>query len=115
MLTGASLLMIPAALWIDGPVLPRQADTVLAVGYYAVVATALAYLLYFRVLAMAGSGNTMLCTLLIAPVAILLGAWVRDETLAPDTYAGFALLAAGLAILDGRLLRALRGVATRSP
>ncbi|WP_043919002.1 DMT family transporter [Jannaschia aquimarina] len=107
MLTGSSLVMIPAALWIDGPVWPSQSETVLAVGYYALVSTALAYLLYFRVLAMAGSGNLLLTTLLIAPVAILLGAVVRDETLAPTTYAGFALLALGLVILDGRLWRRL--------
>ena len=106
MLTGSSLVLIPAALLIDGPVLPRQPDTLLAIGYYAVVATALAYLLYFRVLARAGSGNATLCTLLVAPVAILLGAWVRDEVLSANIYAGFALLALGMVVLDGRLLRA---------
>ena len=115
MLTGASLVMVPAALWLDGPVVPRAPETILAIGFYAVVATACAYLLYFRVLAMAGSGNAMLCTLVAAPVAILLGAWVRQETLAPATYAGFALLALGLAILDGRVLRPWRGTASRSP
>ncbi len=112
MLTGSSLVMIPLALILDGPVIPRQPDTIAAIAYYAIVATALAYMLYFRVLAMAGSGNTMLCTLMVAPVAILLGAWVRGEVLAPNTYAGFALLALGLAILDGRLLRRLRRPAT---
>ncbi|SFI39736.1 DMT family transporter [Jannaschia pohangensis] len=112
MLTGSSLVMIPAALLIDGVVLPTQADTMLAIGYYAIVATAGAYLLYFRVLAMAGSGNLMLCTLLVAPVAILLGAWVRDEVLHPQVYLGFALLALGLVILDGRVLRRLRRAVT---
>ena len=115
MLSGASLVMVPAALWLDGPVVPRAADTIAAIGFYAVVATACAYLLYFRVLAMAGSGNATLCTLVAAPVAILLGAWVRHETLAPATYAGFALLALGLVILDGRVLRPWRGTASRSP
>lgn len=113
MLSGASLVMVPAALWIDGVALPREAGTIAAIGYYAVVATAGAYLLYFRVLAMAGSGNLMLCTLLVAPVAILLGAWIRDEALSSEVYLGFALLALGLAIIDGRLLRLLRGAATR--
>jgi drug/metabolite transporter (DMT)-like permease len=61
---------------------------------------------------MAGSGNLMLCTLLVAPVAILLGAWIRDEVLSPNVYAGFALLAGGLAVLDGRVLRSLRRRAT---
>jgi drug/metabolite transporter (DMT)-like permease len=112
MLTGSALVMVPAALILDGAVVPTQPDTILAIGYYAVVATAVAYLLYFRVLGMAGSGNLLLCTLLVAPVAILLGAWLRDEALPPNGYAGFALLAAGLAILDGRLLRLIRRPAT---
>ncbi|MEL6585248.1 MAG: DMT family transporter [Pseudomonadota bacterium] len=115
MLTGSSLMMIPAALMIDGPTVPQQTDTILAIGYYAVVATAFAYLLYFRVLAMAGSGNTMLCTLMIPPVAITLGAWVRAETLSANTYLGFGILALGLLILDGRLLRRLGWGATPGP
>ncbi|MBM2576674.1 DMT family transporter [Jannaschia sp. Os4] len=108
MLTGSSLVMIPAALWIDGPVWPTEATTWVGILYYAVIATAVAYLLYFRLLATAGAGNLMLCTLLVAPVSILLGAWIRDEVLGPGTYAGFALLAVGLAVIDGRLFRVLR-------
>ncbi|WP_179379450.1 DMT family transporter [Jannaschia marina] len=115
MLTGSSLVMVPAALLLDGFVLPRAPTTWLAIGYYAVIATAVAYLLYFRVLARAGSGNTMLCTLGIPPVAILLGAWVRDEVLSPNVYLGFALLALGLALIDGRILRVFRGRATPGP
>ena len=79
-----------------------------AIAYYALVATALAYLLSYRVLAMAGSGNLMLVTLLIPPVVIVPGAVVRDEVLQPGVYLGLALLALGLVILDGRALRRLR-------
>lgn len=108
MLTSASIVMIPAAMMIDGTpeTLPSPA-ALTAVGYYALVATAFAYLLYYRVLALAGSGNLMLCTLLVAPVAITLGALVRDEALSANAFLGFALLAAGLVILDGRLTRRL--------
>ncbi|MDJ0825499.1 MAG: DMT family transporter [Rhodobacter sp.] len=108
MLTGSSLVMLPAALWLEGvPSFALQADTAIAIAYYAVAATAFAYLLYYRVLASAGSGNLMLCTLLIPPVAIVLGALVRGEALLPQAYLGFVLLAAGLVILDGRLVRRL--------
>ncbi len=112
MLTGSTLIMLPLAIWVDGaPTLNLQSDTILAIGYYAIIATAGAYLLYYRVLAMAGSGNLMLCTLLVAPVAIILGVLVRDEALSPQAITGFALLALGLMVLDGRILRLLR----RSP
>ena len=79
-----------------------------AIAYYSVAATAFAYLLYYRILAAAGAGNLLLVTLMIPPVAILLGAWARDEALAANAYLGFTLLALGLLILDGRLLRLLR-------
>ncbi|MEL6449710.1 MAG: DMT family transporter [Pseudomonadota bacterium] len=104
MLTGSSLITVPAAWFVDGPItLALQPGTLAAIGYYAIIATAGAYLLYYRVLAMAGSGNLMLVTLLIAPVAITLGALVRGEALSPNAFAGFALLALGLIILDGRI------------
>lgn len=62
-------------------------------------------MLYYRILAAAGSANTMLVTLLVPPVSILLGALVLKETLSPNVYVGLVMLAAGLAILDGRLFR----------
>ncbi|MEC3860962.1 DMT family transporter [Mesobacterium sp. TK19101] len=106
MLTCSSVMMIPVSLWAEGPPpLVLHPATWAAVLYYALIATALAYLLYYRVLAAAGSGNLLLVTLMIPPVAIALGAWLRNETLPPQAYAGFALLALGLAVLDGRLLR----------
>ncbi|MEO1557788.1 MAG: DMT family transporter, partial [Pseudomonadota bacterium] len=104
MLTGSTLIILPLAWIVDGPIsLDLNPPTLLAIGYYSLIATAGAYLLYYRVLALAGSGNLMLVTLLIPPVAITLGAWVRDEALGPNAFAGFALLALGLAILDGRI------------
>lgn len=116
MLGGAALVMVPAALILDGvPQLRLAPATLAGIGYYAVVATAAAYLLYFRIIRAAGSANTMLVTLLIPPVAIVLGALVRGEALAPGVFAGFGLLAAGLAILDGRLGRRLRRVSPAGP
>ena len=106
MLTGSAFVMIPAAILLEGPIsFDLQLRTWGAIGYYAIIATAGAYLLYYRVLAMAGSGNLMLCTLLIVPFAITLGAWVRDEALLTNAYVGFAILALGLSVLDGRLWR----------
>jgi drug/metabolite transporter (DMT)-like permease len=110
MVTGATLIMLPAAWLVEGPLtLDLQTPTLLAIAYYALAATAFAYLLYYRVLAMAGSGNLMLVTLLVAPVAIVLGAALRDEALRPAALGGFVLLALGLIVLDGRIWRLLAG------
>ncbi len=105
MLTGSTFVTVPLAIWVEGPItLSLRPETFLAVGYYALIATAGAYLLYYRILAMAGSGNLMLVTLMIAPVAIIAGALLLGEKLSPNAYAGFCLLALGLVILDGRLV-----------
>jgi drug/metabolite transporter (DMT)-like permease len=105
MLTGSSLLMLPTALWIDGPpVLTHGAQVWGALGYLAIISTAGAYLLYYRVLGMAGAGNLSLVTLLTAPVAIVMGALILNEALPLRAYAGFALIALGLLMIDGRIL-----------
>ncbi len=109
MLSGSCLIILPATLLIEGvPSLTLAPATWGAIAYFSVLGTALAYLLYYRVLAMAGSGNLMLCTLLIPPVAIVLGVWFRDETLPGAAYLGFLLLAAGLIVIDGRAVRTIR-------
>lgn len=106
MLTAASLVMTPLALAVDGPPdLALAPVTWAAIAWFALVGTALAYLLYYRVLALAGAGNLLLVTLMIPPVAIVLGALVLDEALGPGAFAGFGLLAAGLLLLDGRVTR----------
>ncbi len=104
MLTAATFFIIPAALLTDGvPTLDYRPATWIALGYLAFAASALAYLLYYAVLARAGAGNLSLVTLLIPPFAIALGAAVYQEALSPRAWAGFGLLALGLLILDGRL------------
>lgn len=106
MLSAAALIMLPTAFLFEGaPTFPAATTTWAALGYLSLLATAGAYLLYYRVLGMAGSGNLMLVTLMVAPFAILLGAVLLDETLPLRAYAGFALLAAGLLVIDGRLMR----------
>ena len=110
MLTGATVIMLPLVYFVEGlPTFDLQPRTLVAIWYYAVIATAAAYLLYYRVLAMAGSGNLMLVTLLVAPVAITLGAVVLGEKLSANALIGFVILAVGLIILDGRAWKALRG------
>lgn len=109
MLTASTLIMVPLAWYFEGPIrLDLTPRTLMALAYASLGATALAYLLYYRVLTLAGSGNLMLVTLLIAPIAIVLGALVLGETLPPNAYSGFALLALGLMIIDGRLIDRIR-------
>lgn len=77
----------------------------------SVVATAFAYLIYFRLLAEAGATNASLVTLLVPVSALILGSVILGETLSSLQFAGFAILLAGLIVLDGRVLRGWRASA----
>jgi drug/metabolite transporter (DMT)-like permease len=107
MLTGASLIMVPTALALDGwPALPPL-PALAALAYLSLFASALAYRLFYTIMAEAGAGNLGLVTLLIAPVAVLLGWVFFGERLAASALIGLVLLTLGLMLIDGRLSRAL--------
>ena len=105
-LTAGALVMLPLALLIDQPWLQPlpSAGALGAIIALAVVCSALGYVLYFRLIDSAGATNALLITLLVPPVAILLGWLLLNEAIAPRDFAGLALIAAGLAAIDGRLL-----------
>ncbi|SFM14782.1 DMT family transporter [Shimia aestuarii] len=106
MLTASSVMILPMAWSVEGPFdFALMPVTWGAIGFASLIATAGAYLLYYRLLAVAGSGNLLLVTLLIPPFAICLGWLVLGETVAPRALIGFALLALGLAVIDGRVFR----------
>lgn len=70
----------------------------------AVLCTALAYMLYFRLLAAAGTTNLLLVTFLLPISALLLGHFILGEQISSRAYPGMALIALGLGAIDGRVL-----------
>lgn len=110
MLTGSSLLMLPIAWAVEGaPDISLSFTSIAAIVYMSVFGTVTAYLLYYRILAAAGSGNLMLVTIMMPPISILLGWSVLGEQLAASAFVGCGLIALGLIILDGRAWRAVAG------
>jgi drug/metabolite transporter (DMT)-like permease len=109
-LSAAALVMLPLVLWFEPPWLATapSLNAWLALGALALFCTSLAYILYFRLLAAAGATNSLLVTFLIPVTAILLGALFLGERLDRGDFAGMALIAAGLAAIDGRLFRRLQ-------
>ena len=101
MLTASTLMLTPAMLIVDRPwTLPApSAATVAALLGLALISTALAYILYFRLLASAGATNLLLVTFLIPVSAILFGATLLGERLAPRHFLGMALIGCGLAAI----------------
>ncbi len=83
-----------------------------AVAALALVPTALAYILYFRILATAGAVNLLLVTFLIPVTAILLGVVVLGETLQARHVVGTALIGVGLVAVDGPIWRAIARILT---
>ena len=109
MLCGSTVLVLPIALILDRPwALRPDLIVVAAVVALALLSTALAYLIYFRVLAVAGSTNLMLVTFLVPVSAVLLGTLILGERLDWTIFAGMGLIFAGLAAVDGRALGWLR-------
>jgi drug/metabolite transporter (DMT)-like permease len=106
-LTASALVMLPLVLVFEPPwhAAAPTPGAWLALAGLAFFCTSLAYILYFRLLASAGATNSLLVTFLIPVTAILLGAIFLHEQLPPRSFAGMALIAAGLAAIDGRLFR----------
>lgn len=106
-LLGSSIIMLPIILIFEQPwnlPLPNAA-TVFAILTLAVVSTALAYLIYFRLLATVGAVNASSVTLLVPVSAIILGALFLDEQLKLQHYVGMLLILLGLIAIDGRIFK----------
>jgi drug/metabolite transporter (DMT)-like permease len=109
--TAATFFLAPVALIVDKPwtLAAPSGPAVAAVLAIAAFSTALAFVVYFRILAGAGATNVLLVTLLAPVSSVLLGALFLDERLLMRQFLGFGLIAIGLAFIDGRLPRALFG------
>ena len=108
----ATILMIPIVLLVDQPwtmATPRL-DATLAGLTLALLSTALAYTLYFRLIDRAGASNAQLVAFLMPILAVILGIAFLGEHLNEGQIIGAVLIAFGLMIIDGRLLARFRNV-----
>ncbi|MEO7277923.1 MAG: DMT family transporter, partial [Sphingomicrobium sp.] len=108
-LTVGAIIMLPLSMVVEKPwahALPPLGAWG-AIVILALLCTAFGYVLYFRLIETSGATNALLVTLLVPPVAILLGALFLAETLAARDFVGLGLIAFGLAAIDGRLVSLL--------
>ncbi|QCI64759.1 DMT family transporter [Phreatobacter stygius] len=103
------LMMLPIVALLDRPwtLASPSGTTILALLGLGILSTALAYVIFFKILASAGPTNLMLVTFLIPVSAILLGSLVLGERLAWTHAVGMTLIGLGLAAIDGRLWKRL--------
>jgi drug/metabolite transporter (DMT)-like permease len=114
MLVAASIIMLPITLAIESPWQARPPlAAVGAIVALGVVGTALAYVIFFRILSTAGATNVLLVTFLVPIGAVILGVWVLHESIHPEEYAGMGMIFMGLVFIDGRVLAYLRRKVSR--
>ena len=70
--------------------------------------TAVAYVIYFRILTWAGATNLLLVTFLVPVSALLLAIALLGETLEIRQVSGMVLIGLGLAAIDGRPMAAVK-------
>jgi drug/metabolite transporter (DMT)-like permease len=106
-LTASTVLMVPIVflLYRPGDIVTSSVAVWAAVCVLAVFTTALAFILYFNIIASAGATNASLVTLLVPASAIMLGAVFLGERLEPFEFVGMALILSSLLIIDGRLFQ----------
>ena len=109
-LVSSALLMlplIPLGLLGPPPTPPSPATWGALLGL-ALLSTAVAYIIYFRILTSAGPSNVLLVTLLNPVSALILAALVLGEEVILRHLAGMALIAAALLAIDGRIVEFLK-------
>ncbi|MFS4581293.1 DMT family transporter [Phaeobacter sp. C3_T13_0] len=111
-LTGATAAISPLALWVEGTPVITRLETWAALLIIGFILTAAAFILFYWVLPKVGPTNITLPTL-IAPVsALAMGAWVLHEPIKIEQLAGMFAILVGLVLIDGRLMRKIRGKPT---
>ena len=107
MLICSSAISVLCSFFISGPpslaIINYPLDLMKVVLGLGVLGTALAYPLYFRILEVAGSSNLMLVTIIVPVFAIILDAILLSQFVTGSNLFGFAVVATGLFIMDGRL------------
>ena len=114
-LTTTSLLTLPPAL----ATLPGEAPGLRAVASVAVLGaagTALAFVIFYKLINEVGAGKASLVSYLAPGVALFYGAILLDEAITPAAVAGLVLILAGVALATGgRGVRLPETLASRLP
>jgi drug/metabolite transporter (DMT)-like permease len=110
----AALLVTPFAL-ADLPDSVPSADTLASVAVLGLFCSALAFLLFFSLIAEVGPGRATVITYVNPVVALALGVAILDESVTTGVVVGLLLILAGSWLsTDGRLPPGLAGLAERA-
>jgi len=110
-LTGATLAILPLALWQEGIPHVTRAETWASLMMIGFVLTSAAFIAFYWLLPKVGPTNLSTVTLIAPLSALVLGTWVLGEVLRSEHLLGMATIFAGLILIDGRLVQRIRRVA----
>ncbi|MCP4418926.1 MAG: DMT family transporter [Chloroflexi bacterium] len=101
----ATIYLLPLSLLIDRPFsLPSLSSSVVwAMVALGVLGTAVAFVVYYRLIETAPASYVSMTTYLIPVFGVILGMLVLNEQLTWHAYAGFALILLGVMIVNGVL------------
>ncbi|WP_028111028.1 DMT family transporter [Ferrimonas futtsuensis] len=105
-LWGATLAVLPLALLLPPPSMPQPSmwGAAMTLG---VLCTAIAYLMYFRLVKEVGAAPALTVTFLVPVFGVLWGHWLLGEVLGLHTMAGSALVIWGTVLVTGFSPRSL--------
>jgi drug/metabolite transporter (DMT)-like permease len=114
-LTMSTVLLLPVVLLFDRPetLFTASRTAIWAMLSLALLSSALAYLIYFRLIARAGATNALIVTFLVPVSAILLGIGLLNEVPNSRQLAGMAAIFIGVAAIDGRPARLIARIMRR--
>ncbi|MCZ4345093.1 DMT family transporter [Devosia neptuniae] len=111
-LTGAAAVSIPVAFLTEGTPVMVRPETWLAAIAIGLMSTAFTFQVMYRILPRVGPTN-FATTTFIAPIsAVILGVTVLRETVLPIQILGMFVIFTGLLLIDGRIGKLWRRVAT---
>jgi drug/metabolite transporter (DMT)-like permease len=107
--TVAAIAAAPAGI-IQAPHFVPSWKTFASIAVLGIIGTAIAYLLFFAIIANAGSGYASLVTYLVPPVALAYGAIFLGERFGATAFVALAIILGGVALGTGgwRVLRTRR-------
>ncbi len=107
----STLIITVIVCFIDKPwTLPMPSmEAIWSLVALAVFGTALAYIVFFKILVRAGASNVMLVTLLLPVTALALGNVFLDEAIQAKEIIGALIIGSGLLFIDGRVINRFLG------
>jgi len=101
----ATIYMVPLALYFERP-FSLSWPSLQAVGSLvalAVIGTALAFVVYYKIIEVAGATHLSVVTYILPVFGVILGVLILNEQLTWNAYVGCGLILSGVMVVNGRL------------